>query len=125
VAVWHQRASRTIELIMTQHALDRMNDMSRFAAPPRLPIDEEVRVLHLLRRDSKEDVWMCQVQGGFLVGLLRNTRQRQMLVAMTAISRAMFLKASYRRVARHRLLVDKITFPREETKQRNSMEAFC
>ena len=82
-------------------------------------------MLHLLRRDSKEDVWMCQVDGGFLVGILENTRYRQMLKAMTAINRTMFRKASYRRVACHRLLVDKITFPREETSGRNSMEAFC
>jgi hypothetical protein len=117
---------RTIKLIITQHALDRLNDMGRFETPPRLPMDEEVRVLHLRRLDNREDVWMCRVEGGFLVGMLRNTRRRQILVAMTAISRAMFHhKASYRRVACHRLLVDKITFPLGETNGRNSMEAFC
>ena len=88
-------------------------------------MDEEVRVLHLRRLDNREDVWMCRVEGGFLVGMLLNTRRRQMLVATTAISRAMFHKASYNRLACHRILVDKITFPLGETNGRNSMEAFC
>jgi len=52
-----------IELIITQHALDRLNDMGRFATPPRLPMDEEVRVLHLRRLDNREDVWMCKAVG--------------------------------------------------------------
>ena len=109
-----ERMRSTIELIVTEHALDRLNDLSRFPTPPRLRVDEEVRVLQVRRTDNRESVWMCQIEGGFLVGVLRETRRRQMLIAMTAISRAMFRKTSYSRVACDRVLVDKITIQREE-----------
>lgn len=108
-----ERMRSTIELIVTEHAHDRLNDATRFPTPPRLRVDEEFRVLQFRRTDSGEDVWMCQIEGGFLVGVLRETRRRQMLIAMTAISRPMFRKASYNRVACHRVLVDKIAVQRK------------
>jgi hypothetical protein len=74
----------TIELIVTEHALDRLD-------PPRLRVDEEVRVLQVRRIDNRERVWKCQIESGFLVGVLWETRRRQMLIAMTAISRAIFV----------------------------------
>jgi len=98
---------------VTEHALQRLNHMSRFDTPPRLQVDEDVRIIQFRRADNREHFWMCQIEGGFLVGVLRETKKRQMLIAVTAISRSMFRKASYIRIARHRVLVDKITLQRQ------------
>ena len=70
---------KPLELIVTKHASDRLNDMWRFPSPPSLPLDEEVRLFKYRRTDTKEIVWMCQIDGGFLVGEMRHTKRRQML----------------------------------------------
>ena len=54
----------TLELILTSHALDRLNDSGRFPATPDLPFEKEVRLLHLRRSDTREVVWMVQITGG-------------------------------------------------------------
>jgi hypothetical protein len=68
----------TIELVVTRHALDRLNDISRFETSSRLSIDTEVGVFHLRRTVDRTDVWMRQIEGGFLVGMRRNSRRRQL-----------------------------------------------
>jgi len=50
---------KPLELIVTKHASDRLNDMWRFPSPPSLPLDEEVRLFKYRRTDTKEIVWMC------------------------------------------------------------------
>jgi hypothetical protein len=99
----------TLELILTSHAVDRLNDPGRFPATPDLPFEKEVRLFHLRRSDTREVVWMVQITGGFLIGLLRTTKRRQMLVAQTAISREMFRRSQYLRLACHRVMVDRVT----------------
>lgn len=100
----------TLELIITEHALERLNDLSRFSAYPEVAVNDEVRLHHLRRVDSKEAVWMCQVQGGFLVGNFQKTKRRQMLIAMTAWGKNMVRKTFYIRIACHRLVVERITW---------------
>jgi hypothetical protein len=99
----------TLELIITRHALDRLNDADRFPQSPHLPLNEEIRFFHLRRTDTKESVWMAQVQGGFLVGERRITKRRQMLVAMTAINFEMFRRDRHVRLGCYRVTVDKIS----------------
>jgi hypothetical protein len=99
----------TIELILTDHAVARLNDRGRFDLPPQVRLNDNVRLLHLRRVDNKEAVWMCQSDGGFLVGELKNTKRCQMLIVKTAISRTMYRKTAYIRIACHRLVIDKIT----------------
>jgi hypothetical protein len=101
-----------LELIVTEHASERLADEVRFPAPPSLPFNEEVRLLKFQHIDAKHLVWMCQIDEGFLVGDMRHTRRRQMLVAMTALSRDMVRNSRYVRLACHRVFVDKITFQR-------------
>jgi hypothetical protein len=52
---------------------------------------------------------MCQIRGGFLVGPRKTTRKRQLLVVLTALSKEMFDRSHYVRLACHRVTVDKIT----------------
>jgi hypothetical protein len=98
-----------LELILTPHAVERLNDHSRCPVTPELPLDEEVRLFQFRHPDTKETVWICQIRGGFLVGQRRITKRRQMLVAMTALNKEMFKRSHYVRLACHRVTVDKIT----------------
>ena len=104
-----------LELILTSHALARLNDPSRFPATPELPLNEEVRVFQFRRSDTREIVWMCQIPNGFLVGPRRTTKRRQMLIGLTAINREMFQRSGFVRLGCFRVTVDKITRQTDES----------
>ena len=99
----------TLELIITSHALERLRDASRFPKVPEFALGQEVRLYHFRRSDTRELVWMCQIAGGFLVGVRRLTKRRQILIALTAISREMFDRSRLVRLGCYRVTVDKIT----------------
>ena len=99
----------TLELILTSHALERLRDTSRFPVRPEFSVGQEVRLYHFRRSDSRELVWMCQIAGGFLVGVRRLTKRRQILIALTAINREMFDRSRLVRLGCYRVTVDKIT----------------
>jgi hypothetical protein len=99
----------TLELILTKHAIERLNDLSRFPATPELTLNQEFRFFQFRRLDTREIVWMCQIQGGFLVGPRKTTKRRQMLIAMTAINKGMFQRSRYVRLGCYRVTVDRVT----------------
>jgi len=106
----------TIELIVTDHAIDRLNDLRPLRGSPRLPLAEDVRVLQFRRTDTKNMCGCAQIEGGFLVGLLRSTRKGQMLICADGNSAgrcsANLCLFALRATGS---LVDKITFQRENT----------
>jgi hypothetical protein len=104
------RIRPTLELFVTDHAMDRLQNRERFPVPPALPIDTEVRFMQFRNLVTKRIVWMCQIPGGFLVGERRTTRKRQMLVVLTALSKQMVRRSSHLRLSCHRVVVDKITY---------------
>lgn len=104
------RIRPALELILTHHAMDRLQNRERFPVPPALPIGKEVRLMQFRNLATKQNVWMCQIPGGFLVGERRTTRKRQMLVVMTALSKEMVRRGSHLRLSCHRVVVDKIAY---------------
>lgn len=104
------RIRPTLELIVTHHAMDRLQNRQRFPVPPALPIDTEVRLMEFRNLATKQNVWMCQIPGGFLVGERRTTRKRQMLVVLTALSKEMVGRGSHLRLSCHRVMVEKIIY---------------
>ena len=84
---------KTIELIITDHALKRLGDADRFPVPPELPSNEHVHLL-CFRGSGRADTWMCRVKNGFLVGHVRENKQCLRFIVQTAISTPFFVSRS-------------------------------
>jgi hypothetical protein len=115
---------KTLEVVITPHAQERLSDQGRFPVPPELPSNVYVHLWCLRSSAAGAKTWMCAVKNGFLLGHVCETKRRWRFIVRTAISRGMFHRSQvsgdgkYIPISSHRVWVSKLTLraPRKRSR---------